>query len=75
MVAALNVIAVPLSPIKVVPLLVIVPAKVIELGAVAVKPAEKVLALELDVPICNVPVFAKVVLSVIELLLPVRLRL
>jgi hypothetical protein len=51
------------------------PAKVIELGAVAVKPAEKVLALELDAPICNVPVLAKVVLSVIELVLPVRLRL
>jgi hypothetical protein len=68
-------IGVLLSPIDVVPLLVILPAKVIELGAVAVKPAEKVLALELDAPICNVPVFAKVVLSVIELVLPVRLRL
>jgi hypothetical protein len=56
-------------------LLVIVPARLIELGTVAVNPDEKVFALELDAPICNVPVLEKVVLSVIELLLPVRLRL
>ncbi|BEI37602.1 hypothetical protein PHIN7_13260 [Polynucleobacter sp. HIN7] len=74
-VSALNVMAVPLSPMEVVPLLVIVPARVIELGAVAVNPAEKVLALVLDAPICNVPILPNVVLSVTELLLPVRLRL
>lgn len=74
-VAAFKVIGVLLSPMEVVPLLVTVPASVTELGSVAVKPAEKVLALELFNPICKLPVFIKVVSEEIVLVVPVIRRL
>jgi hypothetical protein len=55
-VAALNVIAVSPSPTNVVPLLAMVPAKVIELGAVAVKPALNVILPLEALPSVRVPV-------------------
>ena len=74
-VAAARLMGVPASPMVVAPLLIIVPAKVTLLGIVAVKPALKVLELDALPPICRVPVFAKVVASVIVLVPPVMLRL
>ena len=74
-VAAVRLIGVPASPIVVAPLLIMVPAKVTLLGAVAVKPALKVFELDALAPICRVPVFAKVVASVTVFVLPVSDKL
>ncbi|CAM3792840.1 hypothetical protein POBR111598_09925 [Polynucleobacter brandtiae] len=74
-VAASKVIGVPASPIDVVPLLVIVPAKLTELGAVAVKPAEKVNTSVERFPKFRVPVLLNVVAYEIELVAPINDRL
>jgi hypothetical protein len=69
-----------LSPIDVVPLLVMVPARLIELGAVAVKPALNVIlplaipSLE-ALPSIRVPVLRNSVAAVIVLPVPVIDRL
>jgi hypothetical protein len=64
-----------LSPTNVVPLLVIVPARLIELGTVAVNPLESVNALVEEFPSVNVPVLLKVVAFVIVVLAPTNDRL
>ena len=62
-------------PIVVGPLLVNTPAKLMLLGAVAVKPALKVNASAAAFPSVNTPVLAKVTALVIELIAPVAERL
>jgi hypothetical protein len=73
--ASSNVIDVSPSPTDVLPLEVIVPAKAIELGAEAVNPFEKVVALKLSSPICKVPVFKKDVAEVMVFVVPESTRL
>ena len=68
---AAKVIGVPLSPIEVFPLLVNVPAKVTELGAVAVKPALKVNISPAALPSVKVPVFKNSVAAAKEFPVPV----
>ena len=74
-VAAVRLMLEPDAPIVVGPLLVKDPAKLIALGAVAVKPALKVNASPEALPRVNAPVLEKVVAFVIDVLAPAKERL